>query len=753
MSAPGRNPRSGGNVRNYQRNMLSRFAADYARRRAQDNSKPAEVIASPPISVELTELYARDNAKSHHTDLFELVVDTPPTPVLRRGQAFFFAVRFNRPFDIHQDLVRFIFDFGPNPTITKGTRNLVQLCDKRELTLDKSKWDARLHHQDSNTITAEIQISSTCPVGIWHCRIQTTTAGQARSEIKDFNVEDDIYILFNPWCKEDGVYIESDAERQEYVLNDTGKVWKGSYRQPKGRRWIFGQFDDVVLPATMYLLEQSDVPHANRGNPVQIARAISAVVNSVDEDGLLIGKWDGDYRDGTAPQAWTGTVAIMEQYLRDGGEPVKYGQCWVFSGAVVTVCRALGIPCRSVTNYVSAHDTNCSLTVDKYFTKEGELMEGGPDGECWDSCWNYHVWNDVWMSRPDLPPGYGGWQIIDATPQEASGDLFRCGPASVEAVLRGEVGFLHDTPFVFAEVNADICHFQENPESDWGFSRLSLNQYHVGRKIVTKSVGKDDDEGDGDMEDVTALYKNPEGSFAERLAVLNAVKGVPTAQKLYEIKKRETEDVSFDLIEIDHVMFGQPFSVTVHLHNKASRPHQVTAVLSAYSVFYTGVKVHGLKRGQAEFTLHPNQKETVRITVKPEEYVDKLVDHSLVKIYAIASVKDTKQTWSEEDDFQLIKPKLSVEVKGSPKVGQACQANFSFQNPLNNALSNCSFSVEGPGLQRPKVIQYRDVMPNEMVTFSEYFTPKMAGKRKIMASFTSNQLTEVIGSTSVHVAE
>jgi transglutaminase 1 len=41
-----------------------------------------------------------------------------------------------------------------------------------------------------------------------------------------------------------------------------------------------------------------------------------------------------------------------------------------------------------------------------------------PEGE--DSIWNYHVWNDVWMARPDLPKGYGGWQAIDATPQETS---------------------------------------------------------------------------------------------------------------------------------------------------------------------------------------------------------------------------------------------------------------------------------------------------------------------------------------------
>ena len=35
-------------------------------------------------------------------------------------------------------------------------------------------------------------------------------------------------------------------------------------------------------------------------------------------------------------------------------------------------------------------------------------------------CRNFHVWNDCWMARPDLPTGYGGWQAIDATPQETS---------------------------------------------------------------------------------------------------------------------------------------------------------------------------------------------------------------------------------------------------------------------------------------------------------------------------------------------
>jgi hypothetical protein len=80
---------------------------------------------------------------------------------------------------------------------------------------------------------------------------------------------------------DDAVYLEGEILRREYVLSESGKVWTGSSRRPNGKRWIFGQFDDVVLPAVMYLLELSKLKHADRGNPVQIARAISAIVSII----------------------------------------------------------------------------------------------------------------------------------------------------------------------------------------------------------------------------------------------------------------------------------------------------------------------------------------------------------------------------------------------------------------------------------------------------------------------------------------
>jgi len=65
-----------------------------------------------PLKVELSGFYARDNARDHHTEQFELVHDSTPTPVFRRGLPFFFAVRFDRQFDSINDVIRLQFGFG-----------------------------------------------------------------------------------------------------------------------------------------------------------------------------------------------------------------------------------------------------------------------------------------------------------------------------------------------------------------------------------------------------------------------------------------------------------------------------------------------------------------------------------------------------------------------------------------------------------------------------------------------------------------
>ncbi len=55
-------------------------------------------------------------------------------------------------------------------------------------------------------------------------------------------------------------------------------------------------------------------------------------------------------------------------------------------------------------------------------------------------------------------------------------------------------------------------------------------------------------------------------------------------------------------------------------------------------------------------------EDTLALTVYPEDYMGKLVDYCMVKIYCLIRIQETNQTWSEEDDFILEKPRLEVEV-------------------------------------------------------------------------------------------
>ena len=57
------------------------------------------------------------------------------------------------------------------------------------------------------------------------------------------------------------------------------------------------------------------------------------------------------------------------------------------------------------------------------------------------------------------------------------------------------------------------------------------------------------------------------------------------------------------------------------------------------------------------------------LTVRPEEYMDQLVDYNIVKVYAVVRVIETNQFFSDEDDFTLVKPSLKVEQVGQLQVG------------------------------------------------------------------------------------
>lgn len=708
------------------------------------------------LEIESVYFYPKENSKTHKTDKYEMVHDEEnPVAIFRRGMQFTIAIRFaNRGFDKNKDLVRLLFDYGPFPNPIKGTRGVVVIdaTKKRRIDDEQKLWLANVVNSDSETISLQMFAPPSIPVGLWNLQIETSILNSTE-EPKIYNHENSFYFLFNPWNCHDLVYMPDERMLGEYVLTDIGKIWVGPYNTTKGREWVFGQFDACALQATMLMFEKSGLSHSSRGDPIKVTRMISKMVNSNDDDGILTGRWDGNYEDGTAPSAWTGSVPILQEYL-DTETSVNYGQCWVFSGVVTTICRALGIPSRVVSNLVSAHDANATLTVDKYFNANDEELNYDPNNEMGeDSIWNYHVWNDVYMARPDLPPGYGGWQAIDATPQETSEGFYQCGPSSLEAIRKGNVGFNFDVPFMVASVNADLMRWKEDKTCEMGYSKIFCHKYHIGKFILTKAPFLFDMNGDRDRLDITAQYKPKEGTEAERLSLLNAVRGTEAAKRFYALPEPELEDMEFDLQELDTIKIGENFNVVVKIKNKSDKQREIKCALSAASVYYTGVRAQRIIKQEGRFVMKPNSSEELKLVVTADDYLEKLVEYCNMKIYAIATVTETRQTWADEDDFEVLKPHIQIRMPPEIPLNKATTLTLRFVNPLKKILTNCKFNISGSSLIRNQTVPYQDVKPGAVVKINVDIVPKHDGEQKLVATFTSKELLDIRGSAKFDVID
>lgn len=87
---------------------------------------------------------------------------------------------------------------------------------------------------------------------------------------------------------EDQVFLEGEDELAEYVMADTGLIWRGSYNRLRPCVWKYAQFEQDILDCALYLVAKvGGVRVVDRGDPVKIARAISAAVSSSFYDTVL----------------------------------------------------------------------------------------------------------------------------------------------------------------------------------------------------------------------------------------------------------------------------------------------------------------------------------------------------------------------------------------------------------------------------------------------------------------------------------
>ncbi|EGV92446.1 Protein-glutamine gamma-glutamyltransferase 6 [Cricetulus griseus] len=646
------------------------------------------------------------NAAAHHTQ------DYPgPELVIRRGQLFSLTLDLSGVLDSEEALI-FTVETGPHASEALHTKAIFQTA---ELEIGDT-WTAAIEEQTENTITVSLASPSNAVIG----RYLLSARASSRRKHSDRKLGQFI-LLFNPWCPEDDVFLDSEEERQEYVLNDSGIIFRGVEKHIRAQGWNYGQllweqFEEDILNICLSILDRSprhqddpatDVSH--RHDPVYVTRIISAMVNSNNDRG------------------------------------------------VVQVLRCLGIATRVVSNFNSAHDTDGNLSVDKYVDSYGRTLEDLTE----DSMWNFHVWNESWFARQDLGPSYNGWQVLDATPQEESEGMFQCGPASVTAIREGDVHLAHDGPFVCAEVNADYITWLWH--EDQRRERVYSDTKKIGRCISTKAVGSDS------RVDITGLYKYPEGSRKERQVYSKAVKKLLSIEAWGRRRRiRRAGGVRGvwrdDLLEpatkpsitgkfkvLEPPVLGQDLKLALCLTSLTARAQRVRVNLSGATILYTRKPVAEILRESHTVKLGPQEEKKIPVTISYSQYKEDLTEDKKILLAAMCLVSKGEKLLVEKDitleDF------ITIKVLGPAVVGVAVAVEVLVINPLSESVKDCMLMVEGSGLLQGQLsIEVPSLQPQERALIQFNITPSKSGPRQLQVDLVSSQFPDVKGFVIINVA-
>ncbi|NXI86225.1 TGM4 glutamyltransferase, partial [Rhipidura dahli] len=685
------------------------------------------------------------NSRQHHTDGYNT-----RSLVVRRGQPFLVQLSCSRELRA-ADKLSLRFGIGENPVKNKGS--LLSLRPERE---DFNGWKVSVVKKNGRECLLSVTSAPYAAVGKYNLHVKTGT--------NIYKPEDGvIYLLFNPWCEDDVVYMANEDQRKEYVLNDTGYIYVGSANSIYDRPWNFGQFEEYVLDACMYLLEKSKLSLTDRRDPASVSRAMSALVNANDDSGVLMGNWSGNYISGTSPMDWIGSVTILQKYYKTK-KPVRYGQCWVFAGVLNTVMRCLGVPSRCVSTFEAAHDTEDNLTVDVYVNERGEKL----NSLSFDSVWNFHVWNDVWMKRTDLPEGFNGWQAIDSTPQEQSQGLFQCGPCPVKAVREGDVYLPYDGKFVYAEVNADRVYWRVvKVNGKEKYYKIGTETQSIGKNISTKAVGQNR------RVDITREYKYPEGSREERMSMQRAysfirpsglmprsgyASTIQTASASTQVvvpkESLSKTGLHLEITNTEALYPGNPLEMAITV--KASTPGNWTVDLtgSCQLQYYTGNVQANLGTIKETIKLEGTPEMQVPLKIAPDAYMkalSSLEGEVLILVTAIAEVKETNEKLTKETSMRFEYPPITVQMPETAKLYNDFNCAFIFKNKLNVTLENCKLLVEGLGIFKMTTFDQGDIMPGRIMKSEIICTPTRLGEKKIVAKLISNQIKGISAEKAITI--
>uniref|UniRef100_F7ILV1 Erythrocyte membrane protein band 4.2 n=1 Tax=Callithrix jacchus TaxID=9483 RepID=F7ILV1_CALJA len=541
---------------------------------------------------------------------------------------------------------------------------------------------------------------------------------------------------------DDAVFLNNEAQRREYLLNQNGLIYLGTADCIQAESWDFGQFEGDVIDLSLRLLNE-DKQVEKWSQPVHVASVLGALLHALKEKRVLPTPQTQATQEGPSLNKRRGSVPILRQWLTGQGRPVYDGQAWVLAAVACTVLRCLGIPARVVTTFASAQGTGGRLLVDEYYNEEGLQNGEGQRGRIW----IFQTSTECWMTRPALPQGYDGWQILHPSAPNGGRVLGSCELVPVRAVKEGMLGLTPAVSDLFAAINASCVVWK--CREDGKLELTDSNTKYVGNNISTKGVGSDR------CEDITQNYKYPEGSLQEK-EVLERVK----KERMKFGKDNGICPPSLETANPLYLFLKAPSSlplrgdgqISVTLINHSEQEKAVQLAIGVQAVHYNGVLAAELWRKKLSLTLCDNLEKTITIGLFFSNFEQNVPENTFLRLTAMAAYSESSLSCFAQEDIAICKPHLAIKMPEKAEQYQPLTASVNIQNSLDAPMKHCVISILGRGLiHRERSYRFGSVWPENTMCTQFQFTPTHLGLQRLTVEVDCNMFQNLTNYKSVTV--
>ncbi|XP_027725841.1 erythrocyte membrane protein band 4.2 isoform X2 [Vombatus ursinus] len=668
---------------------------------------------------------ARNNEEHHTKDISSRRL------VVRRGQPFTITLHIHpvvRGFFQILKKVTLVAQTGKQPSKTNKTKVKFPITSQG----NPKWWSAAVEDRDFCSWTISVTTPADAIIG--HYSLLLRASRRTEYLLGHFT------LLFNPWEREDAVFLENEAQRREYLLNQNGLIYLGTSDCIQPQPWDFGQFEINVIDLSLNLLEV-DKEVNQWSNPVHVTRVLGTLLNDRKKKSILTTPQTQDSWDMRFLYKRRGSLPILWHWLTGQGRQVPDGQGWVLAAVTCSVLRSLGIPARVITIFDSAQDTKGDLTVNEYYDEDG-LQTGENQGS---RICIFQVSTECWMARPDLPPGYGGWQIVDSSLQkEGRADvLVTCDLVPVRAIKEGALELSPVVPALFASLNASCAVWMKGRNGT--VVRADASPKYVGNNISTKGVGGDR------CEDITQNYKCHEGSPQKRELLEKVWKERAEAGKINGLSlSPETSGPLYMLLDSSSCLpLDGNFELAVKFFNYTSEERAVELVIGIQAMDYNGVTKAQLYKKKLSLTIQENEVRTISTSLSSSQFMQSPPENSILRLTAVATHTDPEISYFAQQDIAICKPQLTIEVPEMVSLHEPVTASIYVQNKLDSPMEDCVITAFGRGLI------YRErlgsVRPGNSLYCQIQFTPTHVGLQRLTVEVDCNMFQNLIGYKNINV--